>query len=100
MDIFMQNATNNPIESCFECGSICLVESQFTMTLNANTYLLKINGPHQFEMICTPKTDTDSPTPITKSPTLSPTKYPPPSPTTSAPTKSTHPVFNASFPFP
>eukprot|EP01083_Nonionella_stella_P308653 1089990_1 len=99
-DIFMTDTRNATNYSCTRCGSICYKPSQYTVTLPASTYLMTIDGPHAFEMICVPKTFTDAPTkaPVTSRPTTTPTGYPTRNPTTAHPTKKAHPVYNASFP--
>eukprot|EP01084_Bolivina_argentea_P055511 101752_1 len=103
INIFRLNETNNTLKTCSDtntCGSICLQQSQFTLTLTNDTYLMTINGPHQFQMVCSTKPDTEPPTssPITNLPSWKPTKNPTLNPTTAVPTKSNHPIFNVSFP--
>eukprot|EP01083_Nonionella_stella_P277246 942509_1 len=86
--------------SCVRCGSICPREFQYQTMLTPSKYFMKINGPHAFKMICTPRPDTYAPTrsPITRKPTESPSMHPTANPTTARPTEPVHPVFNVTFP--
>ena len=71
MRIYMIEETNDTLYAeCIECGSICFEESQFRVALEADTYLMVIDGPHKFEMICEPEPF------VSGEPTLEPTREP------------------------
>ena len=74
---------------CVWCGSICYPPSQFRVAMSADTYLMRIDQKHYFEMICEPEPHpTTEPTaPLTThSPTTNPSEHPTEDPTTSHPT--------------
>ena len=77
MWIYTENGnTNDTYAECNECGTVCIEQNKFKVNMDADTYLMTIDGAHNFQMICEPPTSepTNNPTVVlTPNPTLSPT---------------------------
>ena len=87
--INLTNTTNTTYAECIWCGSICYEPSMFVVNMAADTYLLRIDEKHAFEMKCEAEPHpTTEPTanPLTEDPTTNPSTMPTESPTTANPT--------------
>ena len=56
MRIYTMNGSNDTVNSsyaeCIECGSICLLQSQFRVAMDSGIYFMEIDDKHKFTMIC------------------------------------------------